>query len=471
MSGKAIARIQPARLPAAPAAALPATQSTHAARKIVNEFQSDTVEIDTAPEPLAVRATLMVCAALIIFVVTWASVSKIDRLVSARGTIISTTPHVVVQPLESAVIRSIDVRVGDRVKAGAALATLDPTFANADIDQLEAKLASLRAAIERLEAENEGRPYRAAVNSRHEYSRLQEAIYEERRVQFSSQMRVFEERISRARASIQAREEERSFLSQRLGILRQVEGMRGELERAQTGSRLNLLIATDSRLEIERNLTRSATSILETQHELAAIEAERDVFRRQWESRIIEEMVQRRNERDTLTEQLVKAQRRKDMVQLTTPVDAIVLEIAQRSVGSIIREAEPFFRLVPTDAPLEVEANIPARQIGFIAVGDPVQLKLDAFSFQQHGMVQGVVKVISGDTFVDNRPDPNSPDSAFYRARIEITNIGLRNVPEDTFRLIPGMPLEAEIKVGSRSVIAYFLRPLMRGMNESMREP
>lgn len=484
MTGQALAKIRPAQVPAPQSAARPPAKSQPAkngpdepraenadqARRTVNQYQSDTTEIDTAPDPFPVRATLLVCAALVIFAVTWASLSTVDRLVSARGSIVSTTPHVVVQPLESAVIRSINVRVGDRVKAGEPLASLDPTFADANIEQLEARLASVVAAIARLEAEKDGRPYVGDPDSRHDYGGLQLSIYEERQVQFSSQLRLFEEKIARARTNIQAREEERSYLSQRLKILRQVEEMRDELQRAQTGSKLNLLIATDSRIEIERNLSRAGTSIIESQHELAGIEAERDVFRRQWDSRIIEELVQRRNERDGLTEQLVRAQRRKEMIQLTTPMDAIVLEIAQRSVGSIIREAEPFARLVPIDAPLEVEANIPARQIGFIAVGDPVRIKLDAFNFRQHGIVEGVVKVISSDSFVDNRNTAEAPEGAFYRARIELTKTELRNVP-DTFRLIPGMPLEAEIRVGNRSVIAYFLRPLLRGMNESMREP
>jgi hemolysin D len=472
VTGQAIAKIQPAKVPALKgyADSVASKEDAKTAQLTVNEYQRDTAEIDSAPDPFAVRATLWTCAGLVAFVIAWASFSMIDRLVSARGNIVSITPHVVVQPLEAAIIRSIHVRVGDRVKAGEPLATLDPTFADANIDQLDARLASIEANIARLEAERDGRRYVGAPSAKHEYNRLQTSIFEERQTQFSSQMRLYQEKIAQAEAGIQAREEERSYLSQRLKILRQVEEMRSELERAQTGSKLNSLIATDSRLEIERNLSRAATAIIENRHQLAGIEAERDVFRRQWDSRIVEELVQRGNERDALVEQLVRAQRRKEMVQLTTPVDAIVLEIAQRSVGSVIREAEPFARLVPVDALLEVEANIPARQIGFIASGDPVRIKLDAFNFQQHGIVEGVVKVISSDSFTDNRTSSEAPEGAYYRARIELTKTELRNVP-DTFRLIPGMPLEAEIKVGSRSVIAYFLRPLLRGVNESMREP
>ena len=70
----------------------------------------------------------------------------------------------------------------------------------------------------------------------------------------------------------------------------------------------------------------------------------------------------------------------------------------------------------------------------------------------------------------DSRNSRDAPDTSFYKARVSLRKTELNNVP-DTFRLIPGMPLNAEIKVGSRRVIAYFMRPFLRGVGESMREP
>lgn len=440
--------------------------------QIINEFQADTVEIDTAPEPFMARATLWVLAVLVVSAITWASISQIDRIVTARGKIISTAPNVVVQPLDAAIIRSIDVKVGDVVKAGAVLATLDPTFAQADVDQIEARLANLDANVTRLEAEKQGVPYKRSANDRFGYEMLQEAIWAERKEQFEAQARLFEERIARTQAGITARENEREYLTSRLKILREVEAMRVELEQGKTGSRLNSLMARDSRIEIERNLVNTNNLLLQTQHELRATVAERDVFNRQWDSKIVEELVTKRNERESLNEQLVKARRRQEMIRLETPVDAVVLEVAPRSVGSIIKDAEPFFKLVPLNAPLEIEAQIDARQLGFVATGDPVQIKLDAYPYQEHGMIEGNVRTISGDAFTDpnNQLNPEAPKGAFYKARISLGDMKLRDIP-NTFQLIPGMPLTSEIKVGSRSIMAYFLRPILRGFGESMREP
>lgn len=466
MSRQALAVIQPAKLPAPAANAAPPA-NLKAAQRVINEFQSDTMEIATLPEPLAARATLWLLAAVVTTALTWASFAQIDRIVTAQGRLVPIAPNVLVQAFDSAVIRSINVRAGDMVKAGQVLATLDPTFAQADLEQTKAKVAALDAVVARMEAEQQGKTFLPAAEDRYGYQQLQYAIWNERRTQYDAQMRLYDERLARAAAGRLAREQELGFLKSRLVILREVEGMRNELEQAKTGSRLNSLIAKDTRIEVERSLTRTETSIVESQHEMDGITAERDVFRRQWDSKLVEELVTKRGERDGYMEVLVKAQKRQEMVNLDTPVDAVVLEVGPKSVGSIIQSAEAMFKLVPLDSPLEIEARVDAKEVARIAVGDEVQVKFDAFSYQEHGMASGVLKVISSDAFTDSK-DPQV--GAYYRIRAELTDVNLRNVP-DEFRLKPGLPLTAEIKVGKRSVMAYFLRPILRGMNESMREP
>ena len=395
MSAQLPVAIKPVKRPAT--AVQPARNT--AVSTIINEFQLDTVEIDTRPDPFTARATLLVLALFLTVLVAWTAIGKLDRIVTARGTIVSTSPNIVVQPIEAATIRSIDVKVGDVVKAGTVLARLDPTFAEADLDQIEARIASLNAAIARLEAEQAKVPYVIPAERPTEFARLQFAIWQERQTEHTAQMRLYDERAARTRAAITAHEREREQLLQNLKITRDVEDMRMELEQNKTGSRLNSLVARSSRISMERELTRAENTLIESRHELEAIEAERDVYRRRRDSATMEELVTKRDERSSLVEQRTKALRRKEMVQLVTPMDAIVLEIAARSVGSVIRDAEALFRLVPLDAPLEVEAQIEAREIGYVAVGDPVQIKLDAYNYQEHGMAEGRVRVISSDAF------------------------------------------------------------------------
>jgi HlyD family secretion protein len=147
-------------------------------------------------------------------------------------------------------------------------------------------------------------------------------------------------------------------------------------------------------------------------------------------------------------------------------------------VGSIVQPAEPFIILVPYNSTIEAEVDILAKDIGRIRVGDSVRVKLDAFPFQRHDTLPGTVKIVSEDSFQrSNQPAKNSPPQTeeeggdgLYRARINLLSTQLRNVPEG-FRLMPGMKVRAEIKVGHRSVISYFLYPVIRALDEGLREP
>jgi membrane fusion protein, hemolysin D len=160
------------------------------------------------------------------------------------------------------------------------------------------------------------------------------------------------------------------------------------------------------------------------------------------------------------------------LIVLTAPVDSVVLEIANRSVGSVVREAETLFVLVPRDVPLQVEVNVEGKDVGQIAIGQTVRLKFDAFPFQKYGTGSGLVRIVSQDSFA---PDPKGEGARrlvapYYRVLVDVADKRLHALPE-TFKMIPGMTITAEMKVGRRSVISYFLYPLLRGLDESIREP
>jgi hemolysin D len=148
-------------------------------------------------------------------------------------------------------------------------------------------------------------------------------------------------------------------------------------------------------------------------------------------------------------------------------VDAVVLEVADRAVGSVVEAAQPLATLMPADAPIEAEVEIPAGQVGEVRVGDPARVKLEAFPFQKHGFLDGSVRVISEDAF----PREGSGGQLVYRVRVALGDTGgLRHV-RPNLRLLPGMTLAAEVKVGSRSVLSYFLYPIIRALDESLEEP
>jgi HlyD family secretion protein len=150
-------------------------------------------------------------------------------------------------------------------------------------------------------------------------------------------------------------------------------------------------------------------------------------------------------------------------------VDGVVLEIAKLSPGSIVREAETFFTLVPLNAPLEAEVHIESLDVGYIKLGSATHIKVDAFPFQRHGTLDASVRTVSEDAFRRETVSKNGAD-AYYIARLALNSTELKGM-SDGVRLLPGMTLTAEIVVGHRTILSYMAWPLTKGISEAAREP
>ena len=153
------------------------------------EYQPDAVEIEEKPVPGKVRWVLYLIIGSFVAVVTGAIIFSVDRIVVAEGKLITTSPTIVIQPLTTAVIRSIEVRVGDVVEEGQLLATLDSTFTGADLKQLTRQHFALGAQVRRMQAELQNRSF-AAELAEGEDGRLQEEIFRQRKIVFNRNKRM-----------------------------------------------------------------------------------------------------------------------------------------------------------------------------------------------------------------------------------------------------------------------------------------
>ena len=431
------------------------------------DFQSDARKIDERRPPWVARATLYVLVAVIIVAGIWAAVAKVDRIVVAPGKLVTTASTIVVQPLETSVVRSLNAKVGDVIRKGDPLATLDPTFSEADAAQLRGKIKSLAVQIERLEAELDDRPYEPKILD--DEARLQSTIWTRRTEQNKAKLASYNQQIRHVEAEMATKSADREALEVRLAVAKELEGMRAFLMKKEIGSKVNYLDAKGQRLQIEREMQLAANNVTELEQELERDKAEKAAYLAEFRQKTAEELVQARRDHDAAVKQLDKAARRNDVTVLIAPEDAIVLEVAQRSIGSVMKEAEALYTLVPLDSPLEAEVSVEGLDVGHVETGAEARLKLEAWPFQKHGTLFGKVRTVSDDSFT---PDPkkDSQQRPYYKARVEVTSADLRNVPR-SFRLIPGMAVTAEIKAGERSVLSYLMYPLLRGLDESLREP
>ena len=463
------AKLIPLRKPATP----PAKRVDQAAVA----FQPDAVVIEERRLPVVARSVVYIVAALIITAALWASLAQVDRVVTARGKLITVDPMIVVQPLETAVIRSINVGVGDYVKAGAVLATLDPTFTESQEVATRERLNSMRAEAARLSAEIYQKPFPTTDVDKTldpKYLALQTAVYNHRHAEYTAAVASAEADVARYQASLATNREAQQGLQERLKVTTQIEAMRKELYAIAAGSKLNLLTSQLDRLNLADQLAEKQSQEKELLQQVAAAREQREKYINNWVREAGERLTTVQQDMATAAQQLTAAERRRQLVVLRAPEDGVVLELGQRSIGSVAKEAEPLVTLVPVGNRIEAEVDVDSADVARLRVGDETRVKLDALPYQRHGTIDGTLRVITENSFQNdkNARPTDKPDGqpSFFRARIALGPLQLRNVPKD-FRLIPGMTTTAEMVVGKRTVISYLLDPVVRLFDEGLREP
>lgn len=440
------------------------------------EFHSPTAALTVTPVLHGARGTIWVVCSLAAACIGAAALIPIDKVVTTQGKVVAQSATSVVQPLETAIVRSIDVKEGQLVHKGDLLARLDPTFATADASALESQVASLSTEVERLQAEASGATYTPKDAS--PLAVLQGAIFLQRQAERGYKNENYTQKINSLQSQIQRALADKEAYSERLKVAEELERKRIELERLQVGSQINRLAATDSRLEVKRGLSNATNQVVQAARDLQAMQAERDGYNQQWRGQVSQDLTDQGRKLSDARENLNKADLRRHLVELRAEQDSIVLNIAKVSPGSVLQSGEQFLTLVPDGAPLEVEANISGMDAGFVHPGNTVMVKFDTFPFTQYGAAEGTVRIVSADSFSSN-PDEKQRGSqqpqvgnaaAFYRSRITLDNIKLHGTPPG-FRVAPGMPITADIKVGERTVVGYLLSRVLPVAMDGMREP
>jgi len=445
---------------------------------VIGAFESDTVAVFVRTAPKSQHIVVWVLSAMIFLSVGLMAVIKLDRVVtSTQGKIVPTAGALYVSPFDTGIVRKINVKVGQVVKKGQSLATLDPTFTEADLTQLQQHLSSDEAQIAREEAELAHRPYTPATNDGYEANQFQ--LWEKRQAQYKSDLANFDGQIHSAEAQMLQAQSDVEKFTNRLKLARDTEGVYEPLLDKGYVSKLQVMQATDNRTEISRLLADSENQVAQFRETAASLKAQRESYIQNWLSTTTTQLVTDRNDLDTTRDALTKAQKLQDLTSLDAPQDAIVLSIGMLAPGSVAAGGgtvsasapptqQPLFTLVPLGAPVEAEIWIMSQDNSFVRVGDPVNIKLDAYMFIRHGVVKGVVKSISEGSFTTD--DNNQPVPPYFKIRVKITKFELRDIPKD-FRLIPGNTLAGDVVVGRRTILSYLVEGALRTGSEAMREP
>ncbi|HRD98024.1 MAG TPA: HlyD family type I secretion periplasmic adaptor subunit, partial [Rubrivivax sp.] len=311
------------------------------------------------------------------------------------------------------------------VSKGQTLALLDPTRVEAQQAEGQARRLALKAALARLTAEATGRPLAFGDD-------VPPAVAQGETESFEARRRVLNEAVETNRRSM-------ALLGRELTMAEAMaaQGLMSEVEVMRLRRQVNdLTLQTQER--INRFRQEAAGEQVRVRNELAAQE---------------EQMVVRDD-----------ALRRTTLV---SPVRGIVKQIRANTLGGVVAAGAPVMEIVPLGERVLVEARILPADIGFIQVGQPVEIKLSAYEYTVYGSLRGTVLSISPDALGD--PERASqPDGTWYRALVRADTAALE-LGERRYPVLPGMNGTAEIRTGQRSVLAFLLRPMLKSQ-EAFRE-
>lgn len=442
------------------------------------EFQPDHVEIEERSVPGGARWTLYTVIALMIGAVLWASWAEVDQIVQCQGKLRTVGEPILINAPSSAPIKSIDVQFGDRVTVGQVIATLDATFSESDLRQLESNIQSVQATRARLEAEQDETEFSIAGHETEMDWKLENRVFQERRREFDAKIKEFTAEENKIQVQRKNNLNETEVTLKRLSKLEKLEDQYRELFDIGSKSMVDLMNLEIQTSDIEGKLEQSKSAGRELLMDVESLSKRQAAYIASWRSELAGEMIKAIREEKKLTEELTKAKRANQLSRIVVPrhesyKEFVVLEVAGSTVGSVVKPGEALFKLVPYNAPLEVEIEVQGKDIARIRDRDSVRVKVNTFPFQKHGTLNGIIRTISYGAFEKQGPNGAAAagGSANFIARVALEHpIQLENVPRD-FRLVPGMTVQAEVKVGKRKVISYFLYPIIRYLDTGLREP
>jgi hemolysin D len=465
--------------------ALRLVTANSASRAEEREFLPAALEIlETPPSPAGRMLALTLCLIAAIGI-AWASFGHLDIVAVAPGKIVAHKRTQLVQPFETSTIRAIMVSPGQKVRAGDALIELDPTAAVAERDRAQKDLDASRLDASRLEAFLDGIALRVADLAGidpAEVARAQAQLTAKRAERGAELAAIVHERAQRV-AERQALKQTLDKIEQVLPLVAQRAEIRRLAAATQFGSRLLSLEGEQQLIESqsERDIDRSRIAALDAAidglgESLAATDAEITAA-------ALTDLSHAREQARSATEALAKANHRVGLQTLRSPIDGSVQQLQVTTIGSVVTPAQQLLCVVPDEDRLEVDAVLENRDVGFVAAGQPVELKIDTYPFTRYGLARGTVLSVDRDAeaspinpvvqgsrrLADEIDNVESSERLRYTVHIALEPGSLK-VDGHPATLLPGMSVKAEILTGKRRIIEYLLAPLIMHRHEAMKE-
>jgi len=428
---------------------------------------AQSVLLDEAVAPRHIRLTIaLLCSALAAFLL-WAAVSQLDEVATASGQIVPSGAVQVVQHQDGGTVARIGVADGERVQKGQVLLELDRVETEAELKVAEARYWGLAVRLARLKAQAEERwqmPETAAVPEQYAGTvREQKEILESHRHAIENQAKVLRAQLAQHEADlVRVRRQIGTGLDE-VRILREVVGIRAELEKDKLVTRVQSLETQRSLVVQEGDLDKLRAQRSAARAAVAEASARLLTLRSDRRQAANDELGVASAEHAQVSELLVKLRRRLERIQIAAPANGIVQDLRFRTLGGVIPPGAVVLNVVPVDDVMQAEVRIAATDVGHVHAGQLVRVKVLTYDFLRYGTVDGHLASISASSFVDEKGTP------YFKGIVRLNRSHLGAGPSD-YPVLPGMTVVSDIITDRKSVLQYLARPVVVAFRQGLRE-
>jgi membrane fusion protein, adhesin transport system len=425
------------------------------------------VSADLLQPPAAVQRHILIALVGLIFVaIAWAGFARVEEVTKGQGRVIPASKIQLVQNLEGGIVREVLVREGTIVKEGQVIARIDPTIAGSSLGEAREKMLALEAMVARLEAEVENKPLtfgRDLALKRPDLIAAQTEQHEVRKRELAAALSGLEllerqrgQEILELEAKIETLKRSSALVDQELELIR-------GLEKSRAASRSELITA-----ETRANDTAGALKAAELA--LPRIrDAQREVRDKRMEKIAAfqgESLQKLANSKVELAALGQASRGTEDKIARTTiraPTAGIVKTVSITTPGQVIQPGHNLVEIVPVNDSLLVEAQVRPQDIAFLRPGQPAMVKLSAYDFSIYGGLRATLEQIGADSITTDKGE------TYYLVRVRTERNSIQR-GGDSLPIMPGMVADVDVITGSKSVLSYLTKPLVRVQQNALRE-
>lgn len=405
---------------------------------------------------------------------SWAALAPLNSAAVAVGEVIVTSNNRVVEHYEGGIVEDIMVKDGDQVEKGQALLKLSPTQAQAELSVITGRLHEILGTEARLQAERKNLdviefPEVLMKNQEDEQVaeilRGQKEVFDARKNALSSELQIYSQRVGALKQQITGLQSLNKTLEERIESYTEEVKDWDALYKEQFADKIRLqeMQRELSRLKGEKEANSSEMARLKVQ--ISETESETVLRKRKFLEEVVSQLREVQSEKADLESRKIALVDRLDRIEIKAPISGVINGLTIYTKGEVVSPGETLMEIVPNTKDYAVKAKVLTTDIDKVHVGLIADVRFSAFNTQTTHVVEGKVVHISADKFMDEQSGME-----YFETRVVITPDGVKQMEDDGIFLLPGMPAETMIKIGDRTLLAYFIKPFKDMLAKAFNE-